>query len=63
MIRVQIENKKELVLYFALVFTGAVILSTEGYFPFSGISELIFFMIVLWLISLFVKVKIEEVKE
>ena len=62
MIRVQIENKKELVLYFALIFIGAVILSIEGYYPFSEINEIIFFMIVLWLVSLFVKLKVEEVK-
>ena len=62
MIRVQIENKKELALYFALIFVGAVILSIEGYYPFSEINEIIFFMIVLWLVSLFVKVKVEEVK-
>ena len=63
MIRVQIENKKELVLYFALVFTGAVILSIEGYYPLTDINEIILFMIIFWIISLFVKVKVEEVKK
>lgn len=62
MITISVANKRNLLLYFVLIFIGTTYLQIYTNFLKHPEAEFTFFMIVFWVLTLLVKLKVEENK-
>jgi hypothetical protein len=52
---IAVKNKKTLIFWLVLIIIGASWFTLAGLFPLTEIGELTFFILVLWILSLFIK--------